>query len=86
MAHQMIRGCKLLCLDILAFTNLVAKSEYNCIHVLVKKSEAIPVTSRGGPQGCETSRLPYFLDNPLTDGGDVSLKRRPPALYLQEDS
>jgi hypothetical protein len=32
-----------------------------------------------GPQGCETSRLPHFLDNWLTDGcEDVSLTRRPP--------
>jgi hypothetical protein len=25
------------------------------------KGKAIPVTGRGGPQGCETSRLPHFL-------------------------
>jgi hypothetical protein len=40
--------------------------------------EAIPVTGRGGPWGCETSRLPHFLDNRLTGGGeDVNLTRRP---------
>jgi hypothetical protein len=45
----------------------------------VKKGKTIPVTSRGGPYGCETSRFPYFLDNRLTDGGKVvSPKRRPP--------
>jgi hypothetical protein len=34
---------------------------------------------RGGPYGCETSRLPHFLNNRLNDGGEVvSLKRRPP--------
>jgi hypothetical protein len=27
------------------------------------KGEAIPVTGREGPQGCETLRLPHFLDN-----------------------
>jgi hypothetical protein len=50
------------------------------------KSKSIPVTDRGGPQGCETSRLPHFLDNRLTDGGDVSLTCRPAALYPQEES
>jgi hypothetical protein len=44
-----------------------------------KKSEAIPVTGRGGPEGCETSRRPHCLDIWLTDGGEiVGLTRRPP--------
>jgi hypothetical protein len=30
------------------------------------KGKAIPVTVRGGPQGCETSRLPHLLDSRLT--------------------
>jgi hypothetical protein len=35
----------------------------------------------------ETSRLPHFLENRLTDGGEVvSLTRRPAALYSQEYS
>jgi hypothetical protein len=42
------------------------------------KGKAIPVTGHEGPEGCETSRLPHFLDNPLTDGGEVSPTRRPP--------
>jgi hypothetical protein len=43
-----------------------------------KKRKLIPVTGRGGPQGCETSRLPHFLDNRLTDGSEViSLTRGP---------
>jgi hypothetical protein len=41
--------------------------------------KAVPVTGRGGPYGCETSRLPYFLDNRLTDGGEVV--STPAALY-----
>jgi hypothetical protein len=46
---------------------------------LVVKGKAIPVTGRGGPYGCETSRLQHFLDNRLTDGGDVvSLTRGAP--------
>jgi hypothetical protein len=28
---------------------------------------ATPVTVLGGPEGCETSRPPHFLDNRLTD-------------------
>jgi hypothetical protein len=33
----------------------------------------------GSPYGCETSRFPHFLDNWLTDGGEVvSLTRQPP--------
>jgi hypothetical protein len=35
------------------------------------KSKAIPVTSGGGLWGCEMLRLPYFVDNQLTDGGEV---------------
>jgi hypothetical protein len=42
-----------------------------------RKCKAILVTGSGGPLGCETSRLPHFLDNRLTDGG-VSLMRWPP--------
>jgi hypothetical protein len=52
----------------------------------LKKCKAIPVTGREGPWGCETSRLPHFLDNRLTDAGEVvSLTLWPAALYLQED-
>jgi hypothetical protein len=44
-----------------------------------RKGKTIPVTGRGGPWGCETSRLPHFLDNQFAYGGDVaSLMRQPP--------
>jgi hypothetical protein len=36
---------------------------YTAFSTPTVKSEAIPVTSRGGPQGCETSRLPHCLDS-----------------------
>jgi hypothetical protein len=41
------------------------------------KRKAILVIGRGGPYGCETSRLPHLLDNRFTDGSEVdSLTRR----------
>jgi hypothetical protein len=47
------------------------------IHLRGKKCKAIPVSGNGETQDCETSRLPYFLDNRFTGGGEVvSLKRR----------
>jgi hypothetical protein len=49
------------------------------LRVKVKKDKATPITGRGGSQGCETSRLPHFLDNRFTDGSEVvSLTCRPP--------
>jgi hypothetical protein len=61
--------------------NAVHTSEYKAANVRMIKVEgtASPVTGRGGPQGCETSRLPYFLNNRLTNDSEVvSLRRRPP--------
>jgi hypothetical protein len=47
--------------------------------IITIKRKAILVTDRGGPQDCETSRLPHFLENRFTDGGEVvRLTRRPP--------
>jgi hypothetical protein len=44
-----------------------------------EKGKAIPVTGHGGPLGCETSKVPHFLDDWLTDGGEVvGRTRRPP--------
>jgi hypothetical protein len=36
-----------------------------------KKGKDIPVTGRGGPYGCEMSRLPHYLDKWLTDGSKI---------------
>jgi hypothetical protein len=47
--------------------------------MLIVKGKVTLVTGRGGPYGYETSKLPHFLDNRLTHGGEVvSLTRRPP--------
>jgi hypothetical protein len=47
----------------------------------VKEVKAMPVTDHRGPQGCEKSRCPHFLDNRVTDGGEVfSLTCQPAAL------
>jgi hypothetical protein len=43
-----------------------------------KKGKVIPVTGRGGPQGCERLRLSFYLDKGLTDGGKVVSPTRPP--------
>jgi hypothetical protein len=55
------------------------------LHTYIK-GKAIPLTDHGGPQGCETSRLPHFLDNWLTDGGGVVSLKRWPLFTPQEDS
>jgi hypothetical protein len=36
-----------------------------------KKGKAIPTIGTGGPWGCETSGIPYFLYNQLKDGDEV---------------
>jgi hypothetical protein len=52
-------------------------------HIWVQvKGKAILVTGRGGPQGCEASRLPNFLDNRLRDGDEVVKPYTPAASYL----
>jgi hypothetical protein len=51
-----------------------------------KKGKAIPVAGRGGPQGSERPRLSHFLDNRLTDGGEVVSLTRHPHFIPQEDS
>jgi hypothetical protein len=72
-----------------AFLRLQLLTYHDSQYVLldkVKKGKAIPVTGHGDPEGCETLRVPHFLDNRLTDGGKVvSLTHRPP-FTPQEDS
>jgi hypothetical protein len=40
-------------------------------HFLTRQQvrKAIPVTGHGGSQACETSKVPHFVDNRLTDFG-----------------
>jgi hypothetical protein len=45
-----------------------AVSRYQVQNTRIK---VIRVTGRGGPLSCETSRLPDFLENRFTDGGEV---------------
>jgi hypothetical protein len=67
--------------------SFLMSSAYFLPHDASDSDKAIPITSHGGTQGCATSRLPYFIDNRITDGGKVvSLKRLPAAIYLQEHS
>jgi hypothetical protein len=47
----------------------------------IHKSKPIPVTGRGGPQGCEMLSIPYCVGSRVTDGGEVV---RPDALYASE--
>jgi hypothetical protein len=72
---------KLLYVPAICGSSICSEDSYRLLSsfakMLLSKSKAIPVTGRGGPQGSETSRLPHFLDNRLTDGGEVvSLMRR----------
>jgi hypothetical protein len=50
------------------------------------QGKAIPATGHEGPYVCETSRLPHFLDNRLTDCGEVVSPTRRPPFTPQEDS
>jgi hypothetical protein len=51
-----------------------------------RKGKVIPVTGCGGPYNCETSRLPHFLDNRLTDLGEVFSLTCQPTFTPQKDS
>jgi hypothetical protein len=53
------------------FNTKVCYAHMRDLHIIGKNGKAIPVTGREGLNCCETSRLPYFLDIRLTDGGEV---------------
>jgi hypothetical protein len=53
-------------------------------HAPVGDKKGIKKKGREGPWGCETSRLLHFLDNRLTDGGEVVSLYAPAALYPSE--
>jgi hypothetical protein len=46
--------------------------------------KAIPVTARGGLQGCEMLRIPHCPDDLLTDGGKVVSITHPPHFTPQK--
>jgi hypothetical protein len=48
------------------------------------KCKAIPVTGRGGPYGCEKSRLSHFLENRFTDGGEERAWTDVRIFYVEE--
>jgi hypothetical protein len=52
---------------------------------VTKLAKVIPVTGRGTPQDCESSRLPHFLENRLKDGGKVDGLTGRPSFTPQED-
>jgi hypothetical protein len=58
----------------------------NKTRLMLKLAKAMPVTDRGGPYGRETLRLLRFLDNGLTDGGEVVSLTLRQLFTPQEDS
>jgi hypothetical protein len=50
------------------------------------KGKIIHVTGRGDPLYYETSKLPHFLDKPLTYGGEVVSLTRPLRFHPQRVS
>jgi hypothetical protein len=62
----------------LHFSHIVPPPIYLMISIYSYIGKAIPVTGRGGLQGCGMLRIPHCLDNRLTNDGSkvVSLKHR----------
>jgi hypothetical protein len=58
------------CLEVQNFSS-------RCARIFFGVPKGKKVRGRGGPYDCETSRRTHLLDNWLTDGGEVSLTRRP---------
>jgi hypothetical protein len=84
MGFRLYKQTCICCWGYESFTVLTQKPE--ACQPICCNGKAIPVTGRGGPLGCKTSRFPQCLDNRLTDGGQaVSLKRQPP-FTRQENS
>jgi hypothetical protein len=78
-----VTSCRRIQLRFASFANFRTFESYWKVLIQVKFSKTIAVTSRGGLKGCETSRLPHFLGNRLTDGGEVSPTRHlPPWRFL----
>jgi hypothetical protein len=73
----------------LKYKNLSATLQDEIIilnNISIQKGKAVLATGRGGPCGCETSRLPQFVDNWLIDGGKVVSVTHWPLFTPQEDS
>jgi hypothetical protein len=79
-------GClRLIFLKMLRIVKIEGIS-YQMITVHLKDDKAMPVTGHEGTKGCETLRVPHYLDNRLTGGGKVVRLRRRPPFTPQEDS
>jgi hypothetical protein len=76
-------GKKSLPLPKIEYWQMIQPSPLTILNHSKKKGKAIPVTGHGGPWGCETSRLPHFLENRLTDGGAVSCSNLFHSLRMQ---
>jgi hypothetical protein len=65
----------LLCHWIQSFKEWICFTFSPCSCYFRKKGKPISVTDLEGPYGCETSRLPHFIDNRLTYDGEIGSLR-----------